>query len=86
MKHQIAIITSVPTLVETVVQYSMLREAVTREKVDFHLIDLREYGLGNYRQIDDTPYGGGAGMVMMAEPIFKAIENAIQLVGGTNDL
>ena len=71
---------------ETVVQYSMLREAVAREKVVFHLIDLREYGAGNYRQIDDTPYGGGAGMVMMAEPIFKAIENAIQLVGGINDL
>ena len=73
MKHQIAIITSVPTLVETVVQYSMLREAVTREKVDFHLIDLREYGVGNYRQVDDTPYGGGAGMVMMAEPIFLSL-------------
>ena len=66
MKHQIAIITPAPDLVEAVVQHSMLRQAVEREKVDFHLVNLREFGEGNYRQTDDTPFGGGAGMVMMA--------------------
>lgn len=38
-------------------------------------VDLREYGIGNYKQTDDAPYGGGPGMVMMIEPIDKAIEN-----------
>lgn len=86
MKHQIAIITPAPDLVEAVVQHSMLRQAVAREKVDFHLVNLREFGEGNYRQTDDTPFGGGAGMVMMAGPLFKAIEDAIEKVGGPDDL
>lgn len=64
----------------------MLRKAVEREKVSLHIINLREYGEGNYRQIDDTPFGGGAGMVMMAGPLFKAIEYAIETVGGPDDL
>jgi len=59
---------------------------VAREKVDFHLVNLREFGEGNYRQTDDTPFGGGAGMVMMAGPLFKAIEDAIEKVGGSDDL
>ena len=64
----------------------MLRKAVEREKVSLHIINLREYGEGNYRQIDDTPFGGGAGMVMMAGPLFKAIDDAIKTVGGSDDL
>ena len=64
----------------------MLRKAVERQKVDLHIIDLRDYGEGNYRQIDDTPFGGGAGMVMMAGPLFKAIDHTIKTVGGPVDL
>ena len=86
MKHQIAIITPAPDLVEAVVQHSMLRQAVARERVDFHLVNLRDFGEGNYRQTDDTPFGGGAGMGMMAGPLFKAIEVAIENVGGTDGL
>ena len=69
-------------MIESVVQHSMLRQAVEREKVELHLVNLRDFGEGNYRQIDDTPFGGGPGMVMMAGPLFKAIENAIEKVGG----
>ncbi len=82
MKHQIAIVTPVLELVEAVVKHSMLRQAVERNVVDFHLINLRGYGEGNYRQIDDSPFGGGTGMVMMAGPLFKAIDEAIEKVGG----
>ena len=64
----------------------MLRKAVERQKVDLHIIDLRDYGEGNYRQIDDTPFGGGAGMVMMAGPLFKAIDHTIKTVGGPDEL
>ena len=53
----------------------MLRQAVSREKVHFHIVNLRDFTVGNYRQIDDTPFGGGHGMVMMAEPLFKAIDH-----------
>ena len=73
-------------MVESVVEHTMLRKAFEREKVSLHIINLREYGEGNYRQIDDTPFGGGAGMVMMPRPLFKAIEHAIETVGGPDDL
>jgi tRNA (guanine37-N1)-methyltransferase len=43
--------------------------------VDIHIHNIRDYGLGSYRQIDDYAYGGDAGMVMMVEPIFNLIEN-----------
>ena len=69
-------------MVDSVVQQSMLRRAVEQQKVDLHCINLRDYGKSNYRQIDDTPFGGGAGMVMMPKPLFQAIDNAIELVGG----
>ena len=86
MKKQIAIITPVPDIVESVVQNSILRQATDRQKVDYHIINLRDFGEGNYHQIDDKPYGGGPGMVMMAGPLFKAIEDAIEKVGGEDDL
>ena len=73
-------------MVDSVVQQSMLRRAVEQEKVDLHCINLRDFGKSNYRQIDDTPFGGGAGMVMMAEPLFQAIDHAIKLVGGSEKL
>ena len=73
-------------MIESVVQNSMLRQAIEREKVDFNIINLRDFGEGNYHQIDDKPYGGGPGMVLMAGPLFKAIEDAIEKVGGEDDL
>ena len=82
---QIAIISTVPDLVRTAIQESILRQGEEREAVKFHIVDLREFGEGNYRQVDDTPFGGGSGMVLMAGPMFKAIDRAFELVGGTNN-
>ena len=73
-------------MVNSVVQQSMLRRAVEQQKVDLHCVNLRDFGKGNYRQIDDTPFGGGVGMVMMAKPLFQAIDSAIELVGGSKNL
>ena len=73
-------------MVDSVVQQSMLRRAVEQEKVALHCINLRNYGKSNYRQIDDTPFGGGAGMIMMPKPLFQAIDKAIELVGGSDNL
>ncbi len=53
---------------------SILRRARDEKLVDIRLHDLRTYAKGNYKQVDDKPYGGGAGMVMMAEPIVRLIE------------
>jgi tRNA (guanine37-N1)-methyltransferase len=86
LKKQIAIITPVPEMVDSVVQQSMLRRAVEQEKVELHCINLRDYGKSTYRQIDDTPFGGGVGMVMMPKPLFEAIDKAIELVGGSDNL
>ncbi|MCL4111378.1 UNVERIFIED_CONTAM: hypothetical protein GTU68_035755, partial [Idotea baltica] len=72
---QVDIISVVPELLEGPFQHSILRRAAERNLLHVRVIDLRQYGLGKFRQIDDYQYGGGAGMVMMAEPLFKAIES-----------
>ena len=64
--NQIAVITPVPDVIDTLITNSILRKAVERNAVKFHIVNLRQFGRGNYRQIDDTPFGGGSGMVMMA--------------------
>jgi tRNA (guanine37-N1)-methyltransferase len=59
----------------------MLRKAASEKVAKYNVFDLREFGKGNYRQIDDTPFGGGSGMVMMAEPLMAAIEFAMEWMG-----
>lgn len=70
----IDIITCVPQLFEGVFSQSIIGKALGQKIAEINLIDLRDYAIGKYRQIDDAPYGGGAGMVLMAEPLSKAIE------------
>ena len=78
---KIAIITPVPEMVHAIIEQSMLRKAASEKVAEYNLFDLREFGKGNYRQIDDTPFGGGSGMVMMAEPLMAAIEFAMEWMG-----
>jgi len=78
---KIAVITPVPQVIEILIENSMLRKAISNQVAEFSIIDLRNFGIGNYRQIDDSPYGGGSGMVMMAEPLIKAIDKALEYVG-----
>ncbi len=59
-----------------VLNTSMLWKAQNRKLVDISYIDLREHGLGKRRTIDDTPYGGGDGMLLKPEPVVAAIEQA----------
>ena len=54
----------------------MLWKAQEKNLVEFELINLRDFGIGPRRQVDDTPYGGGDGMLMKPEPIFAAVEHA----------
>ena len=70
---RIDIISVVPELLESPFQHSIMKRAQSKGLFEIVVHDLREYGLGRDRQIDDYQYGGGAGMVMMIEPIDKVI-------------
>ena len=54
---------------------SMMWKAKEKEIAEFDFVDLREFGLGAHKSVDDTPYGGGDGMLLMCEPVFNAIES-----------
>lgn len=70
----IDIITLHPGLLESPFQHSIVKRAIEKKVVEVNFINLRDYGIGNYKQVDDSPFGGGAGMVMTIEPIAKCIE------------
>lgn len=70
------IITLFPEMFDKVFGQSMLWKAQDRGLASFETIDLREFGLGPRKQVDDTPYGGGDGMLLKPEPIFAAVEKA----------
>ncbi|WP_080780540.1 tRNA (guanosine(37)-N1)-methyltransferase TrmD [Chryseobacterium phocaeense] len=70
---RIDIISVLPELMESPFQASILRRAVDKGIVEVHFHHLRDWAINKHRQIDDEPYGGGAGMVMMIEPLDKCI-------------
>ncbi len=70
---RIDIISVLPELMESPFKTSILKRAVDKGLAEVHFHHLREFGLGKHRQIDDAPYGGSAGMVMMIEPLDQCI-------------
>ena len=70
---RIDIISVLPELMESPFKTSILKRAVDKGLAEVHFHHLRDFGLGKHRQIDDAPYGGSAGMVMMVEPLDKCI-------------
>lgn len=72
---QIDIITVVPGLLEGPFSHSIMKRAAERGLLKVNVINLRDYSSYARAQVDDYPFGGGAGMVMMAEPLVKAIES-----------
>lgn len=75
---KIQIITLFPEMFEGVLGNSMLWKASDRGIAEYSFINLREFGLGPRKQVDDTPYGGGDGMLLKVEPVVAAIELAKQ--------
>jgi len=73
MPMRIDIITVLPELLKSPFEASILKRAIEKGLVEVHLHNLRDYSTGNYKQVDDYQFGGGAGMVMMVEPIDKCI-------------
>lgn len=71
---KIQIITLFPQAIAAALDHSMLHKAVEQDLVVLEYVDLREFGVGPRKQVDDTPYGGGAGMLLKPEPMFAAVE------------
>ena len=72
----IQIITLFPEMFDGVLNNSMLWKAQDKKLVEYKLVNLRDFGLGPRKTVDDTPYGGGDGMVLKPEPLVAAIESA----------
>ena len=72
---KIDILTLFPNMLTGFLNESIIKRAITEQKVTINLIDYRKYTKLNNNQVDDTAFGGGAGMVIMCEPIVLALED-----------
>lgn len=63
-----------PNMFDGFLTESIIKRAIQNEKVSINVINFRDYSVYNNAQVDDTPYGGGAGMVLMCDPIFRCID------------
>ena len=72
---KIDIVTLFPEFFDSPLRISLLGRAIDNGVLDVNTHDLRRWGLGPHRSVDDTPYGGGAGMVMRPEPLFEAVDS-----------
>ena len=80
------VITLFPEMFEPVLNSSMMWKAQKDGLASFELLNLRDFGLGPRRQVDDKPFGGGAGMLLMIEPLTLAIEEAKRRLPGAKVL
>ncbi|MCC3357494.1 tRNA (guanosine(37)-N1)-methyltransferase TrmD [Bacillus sp. REN16] len=72
---KIDILTLFPNMFNGVLGESILKKAQEKEKVSFQVVNFRDYTDNKHQKVDDYPYGGGAGMVLMPQPIFDAVED-----------
>jgi tRNA (guanine37-N1)-methyltransferase len=69
------IVTLFPEMIRPVLQQSILKRALERELLEVEVLDLRDFSRNKHRQVDDAPYGGGAGMVISSEPVFELFDS-----------
>src|SRR5574344_777597 len=69
------VVTLFPEMIETYCSYSILKRAIENKIIDVKTINPRDFTEDKHKKVDDTPYGGGAGMVLMAQPYVDAYEN-----------
>lgn len=69
------VLTLFPEMIESYCKYSILKRAVENEILSVNTVNPRDYTLDKHKKVDDTPYGGGAGMVLMAQPYVDAYES-----------
>ena len=72
---RIDIISVLPELLQSPMQHSIMKRAQEKKLLEVYIHNLRQWAVNEYGQVDDYQYGGGAGMVMMCEPLAKAIED-----------
>lgn len=78
----IFVLTLFPNTFRIISEEGMVARAIKKGILNLHVINLRDYSSDNYQSVDDHPYGGGAGMVMKIEPIYKALKNIRSKISG----
>jgi tRNA (guanine37-N1)-methyltransferase len=78
---RVDVLTIFPEMLRSPLEHSILKRARESGRLDVRLIDIREFATDRHRTVDDMPYGGGAGMVMKPEPLFRAVEQIAGLPG-----
>ncbi|MBD9105245.1 tRNA (guanosine(37)-N1)-methyltransferase TrmD [bacterium] len=72
---RIDILTLFPEMFQTFKTESIIKRAIEKDLVEINIIDFRKYSKDPHQKVDDTPYGGGSGMVLMCQPIYDCIES-----------
>ena len=72
---KIDVLTLFPDMFKVILENSIIRREISSNKVSINLVNIRDFSTLSNNQVDDTPYGGGGGMVLMCEPVFSAIES-----------
>lgn len=72
---KISVLTLFPDFIRSLTNYSMVGRAINDKILDLEVIDIRDFAINKYLQVDDYPYGGGPGMLMQAKPIVESIES-----------
>lgn len=72
---KIDVLTLFPDMFKVILDNSIIKRAISSNKVNINLVNIRDFSTLSNNQVDDTPYGGGGGMVLMCEPVFSAIES-----------
>jgi len=83
---QIFIVTPFPEIPNIILETSILGKAKKKKMVEYNVIDLKNFAKGKHQQLDDYPFGGGSGMIMLAEPFFNAFEKIKKLYNGSKKL
>ncbi len=75
---QFDVITLFPDFIKSYCQFGIIGRAYKEEKIQLNTVDLRQFGLGRHKQVDDLSYGGGVGLIFMVEPLFNALTSILR--------
>lgn len=74
---KIDVLTLFPEMIQEPISHSIMKRAQENDLVDINVLNFRDYGQGKHKLVDDTPYGGGAGMLLKPEPLFEAMDDVL---------